>query len=153
MPDDEFHASPRASAVDVAVVRPLRMEVLRPGRTADASVLPGDDDPLTCHVAVVLDTEVVSVGSVIRGAAPWEPDRTDAWQVRGMATRDRLRGRGLGLLVLGALMDHARANGGHLIWCKARIGAPRFYGRSGFVTLGEPFMYEDIEHVHMWRDL
>jgi predicted GNAT family N-acyltransferase len=70
-----------------------------------------------------------------------------------MATRDGKRGRGLGHLVLDALIEHATVNGGRLIWCQARIGAPRFYARSGFVIDGEPFIYEDIEHIHMWRDL
>ena len=150
---EEPDAAPTATPVDVSVVRPLRTAVLRPGRSAEASVLPGDDHPLALHVAVVDDGEVVSVGSVFPDVAPFLPDRMDAWRVRGMATRDGLRGRGLGHLVLSALIDHATANGGQLIWCQARIGAPRFYARSGFVTDGQPFVYEDIEHIHMWRDL
>jgi predicted GNAT family N-acyltransferase len=116
-------------------------------------VLPGDDHLLARHVAVHLDGDVVSVGTVFPDTAPWRPERDDAWRVRGMATRDGLRGRGLGHLVLGALIDHATANGGRFIWCEARIGATRFYARSGFVVEGEPFILEEIEHFHMWRDL
>lgn len=150
---EEPAASVRARSVDVAVIRPLRMEVLRPGRPPVASVYPGDDHPLSLHVAAYLDAEPVAIGTVFPDAPPWEPDRLDAWRVRGMATRDGLRGRGLGRLVLGALVDHATANGGRFIWCEARIGAPRFYARSGFVVEGEPFIFEGIEHVHMWRHL
>ena len=73
--------------------------------------------------------------------------------MRGMATREGLRGRGFGDLVLGALIEHATEGGGLFLWCEARIGAPRFYGRSGFVTEGEAFVLEGIEHIHMWRDL
>jgi predicted GNAT family N-acyltransferase len=139
--------------VDVTLVRPLRIEVLRPGRPPEASVLPGDDHPLARHVAVYLDGDVVSVGTVFPDPAPWKPERGDAWRVRGMATRDGLRGRRLGHLVLSALIDHATANGGRFIWCEARIGATGFYARSGFVVEGESFILEEIEHFHMWRDL
>lgn len=127
--------------------------MLRPGRPPVASVYPGEDDPRTRHVAAYLGAEVVAVGTVFPDRAPWAPHRTDAWRIRGMATRDGLRGRGVGRLVLDALIDHAAANGANFVWCEARIGAPRFYGRAGFVVEGEPFMLENIEHVHMWRDL
>jgi len=146
-------ASARARSVDVAAVHPLRMAVLRPGRPPGSSAYAGDDDPSARHVAVYLGTEVVSVGSVFPDVAPWAPERTEAWRVRGMATREDVRGRGLGQLVLSALIDHARANGGRFIWCEARVGAPGFYERSGFIIEGEPFILEDIEHIHMWRDL
>jgi len=153
--DDAPESAPAAPVrpVDVAVVHPLRMSVLRPGRPPGASAYAGDDDPRACHVAVYDGDEVVSVGSVFPDTAPWAPTRTDAWRVRGMATRDGRRGRGFGWMVLDALIEHARVNGGRYIWCEARIGAPRFYARSGFVTEGEPFMLDDIEHIHMWRDL
>ncbi len=73
--------------------------------------------------------------------------------MRGMATREALRGRRFGHSVLGALIEHARANGGRFLWCEARIGAISFYQRAGFVTEGEPFVMEDVDHIHMWRDL
>jgi len=153
MSHDDARESVCARPVPVADVHPLRMAVLRPGRPPGASAYPGDDDPLACHVAVRVGTEVVSVGTVFPDRAPWAPDRTDAWRVRGMATRDDLRGRGYGRRVLDALIEHATANGGRFLWCEARIGAPRFYGRAGFVVEGKPFLLEDIEHLHMWRDL
>lgn len=153
MSHDDARESVRARPVALDEVHPLRMAVLRPGRPSGASAYQGDDDPRACHVAVHVGTEVVSVGTVFPDGAPWAPDRTDAWRVRGMATRDDRRGRGYGRLVLDALIEHATANGGRFLWCEARIGAPRFYERAGFVTEGEPFLLEDIEHIHMWRDL
>jgi GNAT superfamily N-acetyltransferase len=142
-----------ARSVDVALVHPLRMEVLRPGRPPGSSVYAGDDDPRACHVAVVVDDAVVSVGTVFPDTPTWEPGRADAWRVRGMATRQALRGRRLGHAVLSALIEHARANGGRFLWCEARIGAIAFYERSGFVTEGVPFVMDDVDHIHMWRDL
>jgi GNAT superfamily N-acetyltransferase len=151
--DEPESAAVQARSVDVAVVHPLRMAVLRAGRPPGSSVYAGDDDPFASHVAVFAGDDAVSVGSVFPDTAPWAPERADAWRVRGMATREGLRGRGLGHAVLSALIEHARANGARFMWCEARIGAPRFYARSGFVTEGEPFVMEGIDHVHMWRDL
>jgi GNAT superfamily N-acetyltransferase len=142
-----------ARSVDVAVVQPLRMEVLRPGRPPGSSSYAGDDDPRAWHVAVIVDDAVVSVGTVFPDTPTWEPGRVEAWRVRGMATRPALRGRRFGHAVLSALIEHARANGGRFLWCEARIGAISFYQRAGFVTEGEPFVMEDVEHIHMWRDL
>jgi predicted GNAT family N-acyltransferase len=146
-------AAPPARPVDVAVVHPLRMAVLRPGRPPGSSVYAGDDDPRARHVAVFSGDDAVSVGTVFPDAAPWAPERTEAWRVRGMATAEGLRGRGFGHSVLRALIEHAEVSGGRFLWCEARIGAPRFYERSGFVTEGEPFVLEGIDHIHMWRDL
>ena len=152
-PDLPDTGSATVRPVEVTLVRPLRMEVLRQGRPPETSVLPGDDHPLARHVAAFVDGEIVSVGTVFPSAAPWKPERGDAWRVRGMATRDGLRGRRLGHLVLGALIGHAAANGGRFIWCEARIGATRFYARDGFAGEGDPFILEEIDHFHMWRDL
>ena len=61
---------------------------------------------------------------------PSHPGRS-AWRVRGMATRPDHRGSGIGTLVLAALLDHVRSQGGGLVWCTARLGALTFYERGG----------------------
>jgi ribosomal protein S18 acetylase RimI-like enzyme len=71
-----------------------------------------------------------------------------------MATDPAYRGRGVGAAVLEALVAHARAGGGGVLWCNARVPAQRFYERAGLQTRGEP--WEDPEigpHVLMWRRL
>ncbi len=142
-----------AQVVDVSVVRILRGEVLRAGRPPEASVMPDDDHPLSRHVAVYLDDVLVSVGSVLPGEPPWAPERRPGWRIRGMATRDGYRGRGLGNVVLSDLIDYAREQHGDVVWCAARIGATRFYSRSGFVTHGDTFTTDDVDHISMWRSL
>ncbi|MGH8995739.1 MAG: GNAT family N-acetyltransferase, partial [Acidimicrobiales bacterium] len=109
--------------VDVAQVRPVRMEVLRPGQPPEASVMPKDDHPLAHHVAVSVDGEVVSVGTIMPDSPPWDADRADAWRIRGMATRAGFRGRQLGGAVLADLVAWAADHGGTLVWCNARVGA------------------------------
>jgi predicted GNAT family N-acyltransferase len=134
-------------------VRPLRMAVLRTGRPPETSVLAGDDDPLTRHVAVSLGGEIVSVGTVMPEPPPWEPARPESWRVRGMATVEAMRGRGMGGLVLAELIAYATSAHGTLLWCAARVPAIAFYERYGLASRGEPFDSEGVEHVHMWREL
>jgi len=152
--------------VEAQVVRPLRRAVLRPDQPVEQSAYPADSDPRTAHVAVRRapgagtvtgddpGTEVVAVGTVLLDPPPWEPDRVDGWRVRGMATHPDARRNGLGGRVLGALLDHAAAHGGSLVWCNARVGAQRLYARAGFTPRGDVFDLPGIgPHVQMWLEL
>lgn len=96
------------------------------------------------------------------GPAPYEvPDLAVAltgiagdhcWRLRGMATVEDRRGEGLGAAVLEAIVEHARANGGNLIWCTARERAVAFYERAGFSALGQRFDEKEFgPHLLMWK--
>jgi len=122
--------------VDAAVTRPLRQRVLRPHETVEQLVLPGDDDPDSGHFAVLEGAEVVATGSVRRESPPW-PVEGPAWRLRGMATAEDRRSRGLGGAVLGAVITHVRDHGGGYLWCNARLPAVPFYQRAGFATRGD----------------
>ena len=107
--------------VGAPVVAPLRRAVLRPGMSLRECRYPGDDDPDTAHVALRVPDHPhppgapegpMAVGTVLCEPPPWEPPRSDGWRIRGMATRADVRGRGLGGLVLDALVDHVAAHGG-----------------------------------------
>jgi len=139
--------------VEPEAVRPLRRAVLRPGRPASEVRFPGDDDRRAAHVLVREDdSTTTAVGSVLPEAPPWDPGRADAWRVRGMATDPDHRARGLGSLVLDALLAHVAASGGGLVWCSARVGARRFYERAGFVGGDDVFESPGIgQHTNMWR--
>ncbi|HLJ08112.1 MAG TPA: GNAT family N-acetyltransferase [Acidimicrobiia bacterium] len=143
----------RLEAVEVATVRPLRSEVLRRGGPPEASVLPFDEDPRSRHLALLVDGEVVAVGSVLPEPPPWSPDRRDAWRVRGMATKEGLRSLGHGEKVLRGLIDYAASAGGRIVWCDARLAAVPFYGRQGFGATGGVFVKEGVDHLAMWREL
>jgi GNAT superfamily N-acetyltransferase len=150
--------------VEAYVVLSLRRAVLRPGGTEEDAAYPADADPDTAHVAARAVTApiaapppgpvaaVMAVGTVLREAPPWEPQRSDGWRIRGMATRPDARRRGLGGLVLETLLDHVAAHGGGIVWCNARVAAQHLYRRTGFVTRGPEFEVPDIgAHRHMWR--
>ncbi len=155
---------------DAAAVRPLRHEVLRPGRPGAEADFDGDDDPRAGHVVVRAPegrlppegddvvqgatNEVLAVGSVMPAAPPWEPGRTDGWRIRGMATRPSARGQGLGRAVLEALAGHVARHGGGLLWCNARTGALGLYEGAGFTGRGEAFDIPGIgPHLQMWRNV
>jgi GNAT superfamily N-acetyltransferase len=152
--------SSAASSIDVGPIAaqdtwPLRKRVLRPHQEGDAVVLGGDDDPRAAHLgARDADGTIVGIATISPQDCPWAPDRPGAWRLRGMATADELRGRGVGALVLGAAVRHAREHGAGLVWCNARVGALTFYARAGFVAAGERYVDPVLgPHVPMQLDL
>jgi GNAT superfamily N-acetyltransferase len=126
-------------AIEAGTARPLRKDVLRPGSPLAELVYEHDDAPRTLHAAV-LDRagNPLAIGTVMADPHPRDPDGGD-WRVRGMATREDVRGQGLGASVLAALERHAREQGARRLWCNARVGARRFYERAGWRAEGEPF--------------
>lgn len=143
----------RVERVPAGVTFRLRREVLRPHETYDELMLPGDDDPDTGHFAAFdEDGNVVGTSTVRREAPPWDPGQQQAWRLRGMATADGLRGKGIGAEVLAATIDHVAREGGGILWCNARTPAVEFYRRSGFETRGDVWEQPMIgPHIVMLR--
>jgi GNAT superfamily N-acetyltransferase len=141
----------RAVAADD--VRPLRERILRPGQTPEQLCFPGDGERDTLHAAALADGEIIAVASVMREPFPAAPGPGD-WRVRGMATREELRGRGIGSALLARCEEHARARGGTRLWCNARVGARSFYERAGMSVCGEQFEIPEIgPHLLMSKPL
>jgi GNAT superfamily N-acetyltransferase len=141
--------------VPVADTHALRQRVLRPGAPPARTRLAVDDEPDTAAFAASTDDgQIVGTGIVYPEPCPWQPDRPGAWRLRGMATAEGRRGAGVGARVLAAVVDHAAAHGGTLVWCNARIPARRFYERAGFVAHGDPWDEPEIgPHIRMAREL
>lgn len=155
-------ASPHTASddIDVVLVPPaetyeLRGRVLRPGAPPERVHLAADDAPdVAAFAARNAAGTVVGTAIVYPEACPWAPDRPDAWRLRGMATAEDRRGRGVGRLVLDAVLAHVAAGGGTLVWCNARVPARRFYERAGFVPHGDEWIDPEIgPHIRMWRTL
>lgn len=135
----------------------LRQEVLRPHQRAEemAAIDTGGPDGLVLGACTV-EGEVVGTGRVAPEAPPALLAALEqvgpAWRIRGMATRADARGAGIGSAVLWALVAHAGAHGGGLVWCNARVAAQHLYERAGFATAGDVWTEPDIgPHVVMWR--
>jgi GNAT superfamily N-acetyltransferase len=146
--------------VSAAATRPLRLDVLRPGRPPADAAYPGDDDPTTVHfAAVVAEAAEAAGGAPVLGIAslyaePRPGGPTPAWRLRGMATHPDVRGAGVGAALLTACIDHVAAHGGGELWCNARLPASGFYARFGFEVVGERFEIEGIgPHEVMRRSI
>ena len=133
---------------------PIRLDVLRPGRPLSEAIFAGDNDPETVHFGAFENGEQLGIASLYRAPFPHRPDVTDAWQLRGMATLPRVQGKGFGRALVDACIDHARAQGGRILWCNARSHAAGFYERAGFQVSGEEFHIPDVgPHFRMWLRL
>jgi GNAT superfamily N-acetyltransferase len=126
----------RPAAVDELV--DLRHRVLRAGLPRDAAVFPGDELPTSLHFGA-FDAANNAVGCGTFHRSQWE--NAPAWQLRGMATDDRFRGRGVGAVVLqlGEEMARRDADSIRQLWCNARIAAVPFYRRAGWSVVSEAF--------------
>ncbi|MFN8720933.1 MAG: GNAT family N-acetyltransferase [Rhodospirillales bacterium] len=138
-------------------VFPVRRAVLRPTLPPAESRYAGDDHPAVAYVAGWLDGHIVSVATVFPEPCPWRTGAVDAdrhWRLRGMATLDGHKGRGVGAAVLRAAIDRAVAGGAALMWFEAREDAVPFYLRHGFRPEGEPWTLP-VTGVqrHMWAEL
>lgn len=145
----------RVERVEPAVTRALRNTVLRPGQPVDAVHWPGLEDDGAATFAVIGDDGApLTTVTVLPEPCPWRPDDGPAWRLRGMATAEAARGRGVGRVALDAAVDHVRSEGAALLWCNARDVALTFYERAGFVVEGEGFVNEaGIPHHPMARQL
>jgi GNAT superfamily N-acetyltransferase len=115
---------------------PLRRTVLRTGTPSEDVVFDGDELDSTFHLGMrATDGTPVAVSTWMQQPYPDRPgDR--AFQLRGMATVEALRGEGLGASLLEAGIDRCRAAGAVLVWARARDAALPFYARHGFRTIG-----------------
>lgn len=114
----------------------------------------GDENSDAVHVAAIDDDgTVVGACLVLPRPYPRRPDEPAAWQLRGMATADGQRGRGVGAQVLAAAGDLVAAQGARLLWCEARTGALAFYEHHGFAVDGVEYLHAEsgIPHHLMWR--
>lgn len=130
-------------------MRGLRHRILRPGQDPEATVYPGDADPDTVHLGAFEGDRLVGIASLYH-----EPrlGRSGGWRLRGMAVEREARGRGFGVALLAASVDHVAAAGGDEVWCNAREAAVGFYRRCGFEVVGEEFDIPGIgRHVVMAR--
>ena len=141
--------------VPVELTYPLRGRVLRPGAPPERVHLDADDRVDTAAFAATDEAgTIVGTAIVYPEACPWRPDQPGAWRLRGMATDEDSRGAKIGARVLGAILEHVRAEQGTLVWCNARLPARRFYARAGFTAHGDMWEEPDIgPHIAMWREV
>jgi len=73
-----------------------------------------------------------------------EIDISKSWQLRVMATKENVRGKGYGAKLLVEAESYAEKQGAKCIWANARLNALGFYERFGYSVKGEEFVVPDI---------
>ncbi len=149
-------ASIEVRHIEAAQACIVRAEVLRPHWTPERCSWPFDDDPRTLHLGGFVDDELATVASFVPEAHPELRAELGIvpsimMKLRGMATREQYRGRGVGYTVLEEGMQELRHRGYWVVWCNARVTAQRFYERQRFQTWGDVFDNPPVgPHVVMW---
>jgi GNAT superfamily N-acetyltransferase len=133
----------------LADVLALRHRELRPGLPLATAAFDRDDEPATLHVGAFLGPACDNVGcaSFMRCAHAGRP----AYQLRGMATRSDLVGRGVGGAVLRFGEEELRRTGVGLLWCNARVAAVAFYEKMGWSVVSEVFDVPTVGPHHVMR--
>ena len=137
-------SEPNIRVVSVEVVRPLRHDILRTGKPFSTTLFERDEEPKTVHFALYRDREVVSVATIFPAPFSQKPQAT-AYQLRGMATKQKEQGKGFGRQILEAVIDYLKEQtDAKLLWCNARLPAVDFYKKFGFKFVGDEFEVEGI---------
>ncbi len=128
----------------------LRQLTLRQHQNADELIYPGDYDRETVHFGIFIDSQLEGIASLYKEGMK-ENVTPDSWRLRGMATSEKIRGKGYGSKLMNQCLEHIKKQNGKLFWCNARITAEPFYEKFGMKRVGEVFHPEDLgPHVVMW---
>lgn len=126
----------------------LRWEVLRkPWNKPRGSEL--DDQESECIHAMLLDENdrAAAVGRL-------QFNDADEAQLRFMAVRDDLQGKGIGAHIVSYLEEKAREKGAKTIVLQAREKAVSFYERNGYRIKEKTFLlWDEIQHYLMTKAL
>lgn len=129
--------------VKAELVRPLRRLVLRAGLPPEAAIYPGDDDPLTLHLAATDDAdEIVGIATLCKPedrVAGQPPYPTPGLRFRGLAVRPDLLRRGIGTQLVRELRELARERQARELWANARVSALTFFLARKFKVVSSPF--------------
>ena len=117
----------------------LRVRVLRRGTPYTHANYPEDSLPDAVNFCIVHDGEPVATSTWFSKECPGMPG-VPAFQLKGMAVDDSVKGTGLGARLIAHGLAHARAKGARIAWARARDSALYFYERRGFRVVGDGFI-------------
>ncbi|MDP9077334.1 MAG: GNAT family N-acetyltransferase [Bacteroidota bacterium] len=116
----------------------IRNEVLRAGQlTPEECIFPSDNSQGVFHLGYYVEEELACIGS-------FHPQSYDGfegtgYQLRGMATIEKYRGKGLGNQLLNFAIVYLRGQKANYLWCNARKTASQFYLNTGFEIVSAEF--------------
>lgn len=121
---------------------PLRIEVFVEEQGVPAEIEQDGRDAEALHCVAYRSGRALATGRLLPEA-----------KIGRMAVHAEARRQGVGLRVLDALLEAARARGDACVELSAQIAAAGFYRKRGFEAIGPPYLEAGIEHVRMRRAL
>jgi ribosomal protein S18 acetylase RimI-like enzyme len=116
----------------------IRNEILREGKlTLDQCRFPGDDGEGAFHLGYFIGEKLVCVASFHPKGHEKFPGK--GYQLRGMATLEDYRGKGIGNQLVNFAIVYLRGQKANYIWCNARKTALKFYINLGFEVISDEF--------------
>ncbi|MBK9331496.1 MAG: GNAT family N-acetyltransferase [Ignavibacteria bacterium] len=139
--------------IKAAETRNLRQLILRPHQKADELIYEDDEHPDTVHFGAYVQDEICGISSLYKHKLKGI-DEIQSWRLRGMATSESCRGKGVGVLLMDECTKHIKNQNGFLFWCNARTTAEGFYEKFGMKRYGDVFTPDGLgEHVVMIKYL
>ncbi|RFZ95304.1 GNAT family N-acetyltransferase [Mucilaginibacter conchicola] len=129
-------------------VLPIRNTVLREGKlTLDECRFVNDDAEDTFHLGYFVGDELACIASF--HPQGYEKFEGKAYQLRGMATLEKYRGKGYGNMLVNFAITYLRGQKVNYMWCNARKKAVPFYLGVGFEIVSPEFDIPDIGPHHV----
>jgi len=125
------------------VTHRLRKKILYPNLSSAPIIL--DEDEKGIHFGLYDDNKLIAITSLfLEGSHA---------QFRKFATDTDFQHQGYGSQLLRYIIDFARQEGVHTLWCNARITAIPFYQKHHFSMVGSPFKRGSIEYIKMEKEI
>ena len=133
----------KIATISAAETYPIRISVLRKGKTLVCCPFEGDDLPTTTHLGLFVDEDLVGIVSVFK-ASNTLFEQSNQFQIRGMAVLNLFQHQGYGKLLIEAAENTLSFFNSPLIWMNAREIAVPFYKKLFYEIVGIPFTINDI---------
>ena len=124
--------------ITVEELLPLRNTLLRGGKlTNEQCRFTTDSLPGAFHLGYYIDEQLVCIASF--HPQGYGEFAGTGYQLRGMATVEEFRGRGIGNQALNFGIVYLRGRKANYLWCNARKKALPFYLNMGFEIISDEF--------------
>ena len=125
----------------------IRLEILRKGINKPYQ-FDGDFDQETFHLGAFVENELVGVSTFVKNNSNLFSE-VNQYQLRGMATLHKVRGKGVGVKLLNTSIGELKKMKTTILWCNAREVALGFYSKLNFKIIGEKFMVDQIGNHYL----
>lgn len=134
--------------IQVEELLAIRNEVLREGRlTLDECRFPNDEVESSFHLGYFSEGRLACIASFHQQS--YGGFQGKAYQLRGMATLEKYRGKGFGNQLVNFAITYMRGQKVNYVWCNARKKAIGFYQNLGFEIVSNEFEVAGIGPHHV----